>query len=205
MMQYEFENLIGLKVTPQEYSEIESSYMACDDDKQTFCKRWVKEGGLEKLHEARLLHIENLKTKVKELNQTNEILRKENANLKDQLDASLDWKPSTGTGTNYSQDDYLELERCCKQYACHHPFDTSDGTRKRIAEEFGFDAEKIVLVQNVSTYEVNRYRRLRVKDTFIRSPQWVSTDYNYVRFDVMCAGGYMQWEMINGELLEYSS
>ena len=205
MMQYEFENLIGLKVTPQEYSEIESSYMTCDDDKQTFCKRWVKEGGLEKLHEARLSHIENLKTKVKELNQTNEILRKENANLKDQLDASLDWKPSTGTGTNYSQDDYLELERCCKQYACHHPLDTSDGTRNRIAEEIGFDAVKIVLVQNVSTYEVNRYPRLRVKVTFIRSPQWVSTDYNYVRFDVMCAGGYMQWEMINGELLEYSS
>ena len=53
--------------------------------------------------------------------------------------------------------------------------------------------------------EVNRHHILRAKDTFKRSPQYCSTDYNYARFNVICTGGYMQWEMVDGELREYES
>lgn len=52
---------------------------------------------------------------------------------------------------------------------------------------------------------MNRHHILRAKDTFKRSPQYCSTDYNYARFNVICAGGYMQWEMVDGELREYES
>lgn len=47
--------------------------------------------------------------------------------------------------------------------------------------------------------EKNRHGILRVKDTYEREPFYVSTDWNYVRFDV----NDMQYEVVNGELYFY--
>ena len=42
MMQQEFEKLTKVKVTSEEYNVIEAAYMACQEDKQVFCKQWLK-------------------------------------------------------------------------------------------------------------------------------------------------------------------
>lgn len=47
MMKHEFEDRVGVTVSAYEYANIESAYMACDEDKDTFCKRWVKEGSIK--------------------------------------------------------------------------------------------------------------------------------------------------------------
>ena len=44
MMKHEFEDRVGVTVSAYEYANIESAYMACDEDKDTFCKRWVNSG-----------------------------------------------------------------------------------------------------------------------------------------------------------------
>lgn len=61
MMLSEFEKLTGLEVTTAEYEKIEAEYMESPDDKAKFCKMWLKKGGLQRLHNARLEEIEHLK------------------------------------------------------------------------------------------------------------------------------------------------
>lgn len=61
MMLSEFEKLTGLEVTTAEYAKIEAEYMESPDDKAKFCKMWLKKGGLQRLHNARLEEIEHLK------------------------------------------------------------------------------------------------------------------------------------------------
>lgn len=62
MMLSEFEKLTGLEVTTAEYAKIEAEYMESPDDKAKFCKMWLKKGGLQRLHNARLEEIEHLKS-----------------------------------------------------------------------------------------------------------------------------------------------
>lgn len=205
MMKHEFEDRVGVTVSAYEYANIESAYMACDEDKDTFCKRWVKEGGIKKLQAERLTQVEKLQEQNKCLRIQIDSLYQEIDELKAQLDAELDWSPCEGAGTNYPQDKYIELVRSCQQMDGDNPFCTPASTRNRIAEEFGFTPDRIILVDEACTYEVNRHHILRAKDTFKRSPQYCSTDYNYARFNVICTGGYMQWEMVDGELREYES
>lgn len=42
MLQQEFEELTGLKVSSEAYSKIEECYMNTDIDKDVFCKLWIK-------------------------------------------------------------------------------------------------------------------------------------------------------------------
>lgn len=42
MLQQEFEELIGLKVSSESYAEVEECYMNTDLDKAMFCKLWVE-------------------------------------------------------------------------------------------------------------------------------------------------------------------
>lgn len=83
MMLSEFEKLTGLKVTTAEYAKIEAEYMESPDDKAKFCKMWLKKGGLQKLHNARLEEIEHLKKTIKD--------------LEHKLDEEQDWQISTST------------------------------------------------------------------------------------------------------------
>lgn len=57
---------------------------------------------------------------------------------------------------------------------------------KRISELFGFMPDRIQILREVQTFEVNKYNRQRVKDTYQREPLYDATDWNYIRFD--CAG-----------------
>lgn len=110
-----------------------------------------------------------------------------------ELDKELEWKPSDSTGTNMEQKSYEELAKYGKVM-------TDDEAKAFIADECGFAPEKIHILHEVNTYEVNKHRRLRKSATFDRAPVYESTDWNYVRFD--CA--YFMYELVNGELRFYS-
>ena len=108
------------------------------------------------------------------------------------LDRELEWKPSTGTGTNMSQSDYDHLSRSGRKMS-------DEKAKAFIADECGFDPEKIRILHEVNTYEVNKHRRLRKSGTFDRAPVYEATDWNYVRFDCAC----FMYELVNGELRFY--
>lgn len=42
MMYSEFTKLTGVEVSASEYASIEAQYMACDDNKVDFCKKWKR-------------------------------------------------------------------------------------------------------------------------------------------------------------------
>ena len=96
-----------------------------------------------------------------------------------ELDRELEWKPSDGAGTNMRQSDYAHLADCGKTM-------TDEEAKAFIADECGFAPEKIHILHEVNTYEVNKHRRLRKSATFDRAPVYESTDWNYVRFDCAC-------------------
>lgn len=60
MMQKEFEEMTGLKITVEDYSEIENCYMNTDLDKAVFCRLW-------KENPAALKEIERKTVLVREL------------------------------------------------------------------------------------------------------------------------------------------
>ena len=77
---------------------------------------------------------------------------------------------------------------------------TDEEAKAFIANECGFDPEKVVILHEVSTYEVNKYRQLRPAARFTRQPIYNATDWNYIRFDCAC----FMYELVNGELHFYS-
>lgn len=99
MMLSEFEKLTGLEVTTAEYEKIEAEYMESPDDKAKFCKMWLKKGGLQRLHNARLEEIEHLKKTIED--------------LEHKLDEEQDWQISHKYGTHYQKTSYDHLTKRC--------------------------------------------------------------------------------------------
>lgn len=94
-----------------------------------------------------------------ELYRTRAELEKVNA----ELNKELDWKDCDGMGTQMSENRYAELLKSGKVMTDEEAIDL-------IASEFGFAPEKITIIPTVKTYEVNKYGRTRVKETFERKP-----------------------------------
>lgn len=196
MMMSEFIDRTGFEPTASEYEKIEKAYYDFDGDKDAFCKAFVKDDGARKLCKARAAEIDRLNSLLLESERQ---YKKDMADrekrideLTADLDKELEWKPSTGTGTNMSQRDYDHLARSGRKM-------TDEKAKAFIADECGFDPEKIRIQHEVNTYEVNKYRRLRKSGTFDRAPMYESTDWNYVRFDCAC----FMYELVNGELRFY--
>lgn len=192
MMMSEFIDRTGFEPTASEYERIEKAYYDFDGDKDAFCKAFVKDSGEKKICKARAAEIQRLKSQMIELEKQ---FKKDVAGREKQideltadLDRELEWKPSTGTGTNMSQSDYDHLARSGRKM-------TDEKAKAFIADECGFDPEKIRIQHEVNTYEVNKYRRLRKSGTFDRAPVYEATDWNYVRFDCAC----FMYELVNGE------
>ena len=197
MMMSEFIDRTGFEPTASEYAKIEEAYYDFCGDKDAFCKAFVKDGGARKLCKARAAEIDRLNSLLLESARQ---YKKDMADREErideltaELDKELEWKPSTGTGTNMSQSDYDHLARSGRQM-------TDEEAKAFIAGECGFNPEKIRILHEASTYDVNKHLRLRKSGTFDRAPVYESTDWNYVRFD--CA--YFMYELINGELRFYS-
>ena len=200
MLRSEFETLTGIYPSEMLYSVIEEFYNDSKLDKHEFCEKYKfnADGLAERIQEeANELEAEKAQQayfEVRELKADLDKMRMDRNRLKDQLDRELDWKPAEHIGTNMKQKEYQKLLECCTTEVL-----SDEEAVKRISELFGFMPEKIQILREVQTFEVNKYHRLRVKDTYQREPLYDATDWNYIRFD--CAGN--QWELINGELLAY--
>lgn len=196
MMMYEFTERTGFQPTADEYEQIEQAYYDFDGDKNAFCKAFVDNGGEMKIYKARAEEIERLRSQMLEIEKEH---KKEVADrdrrieeLTAELDRELEWKPSTGTGTNMEQSRYEKLASSGRVM-------TDEEAKAFIADECGFAPEKIRILHEASTYKVNKHLRLRVAATFDRAPVYDATDWNYVRFD--CAS--FMYELVNGELQFY--
>lgn len=102
MMQKEFEWLTGVIVSTSEYALIEKAYMDCEDDKKTFCRQWVKNGGANMLSKERLAEIERLKAQV--LTLQNEI-----SALSEKLEKAQEWR--FVVESQKTQSEYEEYEK----------------------------------------------------------------------------------------------
>lgn len=196
MMISEFIDRTGFEPTAKEYAKIEDAYYDFNGDKDTFCKAFVKNGGAKKICKARAAEIERLNSLLMETEKQYKQDISDRDRRIDQLTAELDrefeWKPAANTGTNMEQDHYEHLARSGRKM-------TDEEAKAFIADECGFAPEKIRILHEASTYEVNKHLRLRVAGTFDRAPVYDATDWNYVRFD--CAG--FMYELVNGELQFY--
>ena len=196
----EFTERTGFYPTYEHYKFIEKSYMDFDGDKDAFCKAYkANENGLaEKItreverfvEEQTELGMHEHDAMEERLNAQQEEIEK----LKAQLDAELEWTPCKDAGTQMTQRDYVKLkeDRFTKTM-------TDEEAANFIAEELGFNAERVRIIRKAETYEVNKHRRLRKSGTFYRTPVYESTDWNYVRFDCAC----FMYELVNGELRFY--
>lgn len=200
MLISEFQNLTGIYPSRNLYSVIEKFYNESKEDKHEFCRAYLMNADClaERIQREvnRLeLNRENQATAEIWKLETKLNAEKERADkLQQKLDWELDWHPAEHTGTNMKQKEYQKLLECCTTEVL-----SDKEAVKRISELFGFMPDRIQILREVQTFEVNKYGRLRVKDTYQREPLYDATDWNYIRFD--CAGN--QWELVNGELLAY--
>lgn len=142
MMLSEFEKLTGLEVTTAEYEKIEAEYMESPDDKAKFCKMWLKKGGLQRLHNARLEEIEHLKKTIED--------------LEHKLDEEQDWQISHKYGTHYQKTSYDHLTKRCSN---GHQFESEAKAAEFISSQYGFDKDRIVFIHDVEVYETNRHEK----------------------------------------------
>lgn len=202
MMKQEFENLTGVAVTFEEYQDIEKHYLDFDGDKQAFANAFLANGGPAKIYAARAKTIEELRNRLveqsKEHRREVETLKKRLEAAKADMDQLLEWKPAEATGTNLNQSDYMLLALVGRKLTAAEAADL-------VADETGFSREQIIIIQNVTRYEVNNLHQLRAAEIYTRAPVCAATDQNYVRFNVHTNGGARQWELVNGELRPYNS
>lgn len=151
MMLSEFEKLTGLEVTTAEYEKIEAEYMESPDDKAKFCKMWLKKGGLQRLHNARLEEIEHLKKTIED--------------LEHKLDEEQDWQISHKYGTHYQKTSYDHLTKRCSN---GHQFESEAKAAEFISSQYGFDKDRIVFIHDVEVYETNRHGITRLKERLTR-------------------------------------
>lgn len=97
MMMSEFTERTGFESSAEEYEKIEEQYYNFDGDKDAFCSNWLKQGGILRCCKERALKIEQLNSKILELEHMSRMedkkLQQRIADLEAQLDRELDWKP----------------------------------------------------------------------------------------------------------------
>lgn len=103
------------------------------------------------------------------------------------------WTPYPNYGTNMAQALYEELictGQCLRQ----------ETAMTFIADEFGFDYDRIHIRYKVHAYEIDQCQHLRRSRSFLRVPWFASPALNYVRFD--CDG--KAYELVNNEIKAYT-
>lgn len=207
MLMQEFTDMTGFEPTPEEFKQIEAEYYRFDGDKKAFCKDFVARGGEKQVYARRAEYIKELESRLmdQEMEYTARMNKLEEAyaeqmlkltarvaQLQEELDRELEWRPADNVGTHMSQEEYDGLLR-------HGEVLNVVKATEIVCREFGFARDRVTIKREAVTYEKNKYGGLRVKDELERPPMYSSTDWNYIRFD--CAG-YM-YEMVNGELVRY--
>lgn len=196
----EFTERTGFYPTYEHYKFIEKSYMDFDGDKDAFCKAYkANENGLaEKITREVERYIEDqTELGMHEQDAMEERIARQAGIINDlqaQLDAELEWTASKSAGTQMTQRDYVKLREDSFTKTM-----TDEEAANFIAEELGFNAERVKIIHTVETFEVNKHRRMRVAETYDREPLYSSTDWNYVRFNV----NGIEYEYIDGQLEMY--
>lgn len=188
MMQKEFEELTGVIVSNSEYASIEREYMSCEDEKRIFCKKWVKNGGAAMLAKNRLAEIERLNAQVL-------ALKNEASALREKLDKVQKW--NLVVDSKKTQTEYEEIERDASSGIGR--FLTNEEAIQVIADETGFDKDKIIIRHSVSAYEVSNSGETRNTKQIPREPIYVSSDYMYIRFAVKCGAWLDKYEYIDDD------
>ncbi len=190
MMLKEFSERTGIHPTITLYTFIENEYMSNDEDKDTFCRNYKenKDGIAEKVARDCFLAVQELlRRKDEEIS----LLENKVKKLEKQLEQEKGWMPYTDR--NVSDEDYNKFIFLCA------PLWNEDDLKDYLCKTYGFRKELIQVVNDVPVYEISRNRQLRKTGTKPRRAMYISTDYNYARFD--CCG--MSWELHNGELKAY--
>lgn len=188
MMQKEFEELTGVIVSNSEYTSIEREYMSCEDEKRIFCKKWVKNGGAAMLAKNRLAEIERLNAQVL-------ALKNEVSALQEKLDKAQKW--NLVVDSKKTQTEYEEIEKDALSGIGR--FLTNEEAIQVIADETGFDKDKIIIRHSVSAYEVSNSGETRNTKQIPREPVYVSSDYMYIRFAVKCGAWLDEYEYIDDD------
>ena len=151
----EFTERTGFYPTYEHYKFIEKSYMDFDGDKDAFCKAYkANENGLaEKItREVERFIEEQTELGMHEHDAMEERIERQAGIINDlqaQLDAELEWTPCKDVGTRMTQRDYVKLreDRFTKTMA-------DEEAANFIAEELGFNAERVRIIRKAETYEV---------------------------------------------------
>lgn len=202
MLRTEFEKLTGFYPTESHYSAIEVAYMEFDGDKLEFCRKYKEneDGIAEKIQvEANLAAAADAKAAEKRLEDKDSRIKELEGQVK-KLNAQIrkmeGWAPYRVS--EMSTIDYKELLDCVKEG--YRRFGDGTDVYAWINDEFGFEQDKIQIVDKIPRYEKSKDGRIRkTGEHEERQPAYYSTDWNYVRFD---AGPY-QYEIVNGELYMY--
>lgn len=198
MLRSEFEVLTGIFVTDDLYDCIEKAYMESKEDKRVFCEKYKQNrDGLAQVIQQNACRriMENEKSHQKEVNTHIAIangLQKEVDRLSKELEKEQGWEPYE----NSAMDDkrYEALAKAGRKMS-------DEEAQELIADEFGFQKDRILVLHNIGVFQQSQKKNLiRKTNSKARNPVYESTDWNYVRFNVGTKGLTWMYEMVNGEL-----
>lgn len=206
MLREEFENMTGIYPTSELYRIIEKHYNATDIDKDEFCKAYKKnlDGLAERIQTeadaAAWQQAAEERRAIEEKEKQIEDLKRELEWKQRSLDRELEWKPR-GVLSQMDQESYEKLARIQGTESLNEEKELLNEEKaiEWIEEEFGFLKDRIQIITELSTYDINRHNALRKSGTVIRKPAYNAKDWNYVRFDC----GRWKYEVVNGQLYQY--
>ena len=204
MLWQEFVIRTGFEPTFEEYAEIEEAYYHFDGNKDAFCEDFVKNGGEQKIYDARAKKIEQLRSKMAEMEKNFMTTIKRQAelieSLKHDLEVEQEWKPYENE-RNVKQSEYEQLAQCVGK--CGARYMTDAEAIDWVVQETGFARERIQIVHELPMEEINRHHQVRrTGKMFDRRPIYDATDYHYIVFNIR-ANVTHGWELHNDELTPY--
>lgn len=140
--------------------------------------------------ETARLEAEKAKQSADTFSKKNELLQKQITYLSEKIEQELEWKPYENK-ESVGQTDYEHLAK--------------DRTTRFLSDEeakdilynwLGFAKERVEIIKNVNTYEINRHNQLRPVGMVDRRPVYNATDWNYIRFK--CGG--VDYEFYNDQI-----
>ena len=194
MLRSEFEILTGIYVDEEMMDVINERYMEMELDKHVFCEAYKSNmNGL-----AQIIQREANRRQFEKMDDINKAIKELNdkiSGLKAELEKEQEWKPY-GKNSAMNAVDYTRLLHG------YQPMGKAAAARL-VAEEFGFKEECVHVMDQVPVYKQDRHGVIRKFGSEERPPVYASTDWNYVRFDVIVKGQTFSYEMVNGDLEPY--
>lgn len=194
MLRSEFEILTGIYVDEEMMDVINERYIEMELDKHVFCEAYKSNmNGLAQIiqREANRRQFE----KMDDINKAIKELNDQISNLKAELEEDQEWEPY-GKNSAMNAVDYTRLLHGCR------PME-KEAAAELVADEFGFKKECVYVLDKIPVYKKNRHGQIKAFGCEDRKPVYASTDWNYVRFDVIVKGQTFSYEMVNGDLEPY--